>query len=120
MLSLPARVGALNLSRNAISGTIPPWIVADPDASALLRSFLTTPTSHNRFSGEIPIGITTIWSLKGLFLSDNQLSGDPGIGNLTYLQVLDLSNNRLSDAVPTGLAGCFHMWRRGRKDRIYR
>ncbi|KAI3496048.1 hypothetical protein L1887_38398 [Cichorium endivia] len=58
--------------------------------------------SHNSFSGELPIGIFNITSLKTLDISRNNFSGvfPTGISNLRNLVVLDAFSNSFSGSLP--------------------
>ncbi|KAL7592230.1 hypothetical protein Lser_V15G33230 [Lactuca serriola] len=58
--------------------------------------------SHNSFSGELPIGIFNLTSLKTLDISRNNFSGDfpIGISNLQNLEVLDAFSNSFSGSLP--------------------
>ncbi|KAG1362340.1 receptor-like protein EIX1 [Cocos nucifera] len=62
--------------------------------------------SDNKFSGEIPAGLTDLVQLQSLNLSDNQFTGKipEKIGNLKSLESLDLSENRLSGTIPSGMS----------------
>ena len=59
----------------------------------------------NQLSGEIPPELGNLASLKKLYLQDNQLSGEipPELGNLANLEWLDLFENELSGCVPLTL-----------------
>ncbi|CAI9293489.1 unnamed protein product [Lactuca saligna] len=59
--------------------------------------------SHNSFSGELPIGIFNLTSLKTLDISRNNFSGDfpIGISNLQNLEVLDAFSNSFSGSLPS-------------------
>ncbi|KAF0932194.1 hypothetical protein E2562_008720 [Oryza meyeriana var. granulata] len=74
---------------------------------ALNFSALTTLTSidlsHNRLTGRIPRGITSLKELRALLLHNNQIWGSllqPALPSLRKLRFLLLSNNLLSGSVP--------------------
>ncbi len=117
------RVTGLNLSRNQLSGSIPPQLadlislqVLDLSANQLsgqippvlskLISLQVLDLSVNQLSGQIPPVLSKLTSLQWLELRINQLSGSipPALANLTSLQRLHLGNNQLSGSIPPELA----------------
>jgi Leucine-rich repeat (LRR) protein len=58
--------------------------------------------SDNKLSGTITQSICTLTSLEAIFLDENQLEGGipECIGNLSKLQQLHLFNNKLSGEIP--------------------
>jgi len=69
--------------------------------------------SNNQLSGNIPPELGNIISLIQLDLSDNQLSGSipPALGNLTNLLGLSLNNNQLSGSIPPELGNLKNLGR---------
>ncbi|KAJ0772099.1 putative leucine-rich repeat-containing, plant-type, leucine-rich repeat domain superfamily [Helianthus annuus] len=67
--------------------------------------------SVNKFSGQIPIELTTLLKLKSLNLSRNQLIGriPDKIGDLRALETLDLSVNKLSGELPVSLSAIYSL-----------
>ncbi|CAI9103008.1 OLC1v1001417C1 [Oldenlandia corymbosa var. corymbosa] len=89
----------LDLSSNHFQGPIPPNISQSmPDLIFLSRS-------NNKLSGEIPASIGEMSLLQVIDLSMNDLTGKVpnSIGNCAYLKVLDLGNNHLSGTIPDSL-----------------
>ncbi|KAB5521334.1 hypothetical protein DKX38_025653 [Salix brachista] len=84
-----------DLSRNYISGTIPPRLAQLPRLQIL--SLIV-----NRLTGPIPPEIGNITTLEELVLEDNLLGGSlpPDLGNLTSLRILALSANNFTGTIP--------------------
>ncbi|KAL7606798.1 hypothetical protein Lser_V15G14790 [Lactuca serriola] len=91
---------SLDLSRNSISGSIPPQICT------WLPYLVTLDLSGNSLSGNIPPEIQNCKFLNNLLLSDNSFSGTIPyqIGQLERLKKLDVSNNELSGSIPDDLS----------------
>ncbi|XP_022941240.1 probable leucine-rich repeat receptor-like serine/threonine-protein kinase At3g14840 isoform X9 [Cucurbita moschata] len=88
----------LDLTRNYLSGSIPPeW-----GSTNLLKISLLA----NRLTGPIPEAIGNISSLAELVLEMNQFSGSlpTELGNLTSLSRLLLTSNNFSGELPSSLA----------------
>ncbi|GKB18274.1 leucine-rich repeat-containing protein [Tanacetum coccineum] len=82
----------MSLSGNNLNGTLPSWLFTSPSLESLdLR--------YNMFSGNVPFESFALPSLKRLYLSNNQLSGQidmQTLPKLTNLTDLDLSTNNFS------------------------
>ncbi|KAH0990620.1 hypothetical protein GBA52_002103 [Prunus armeniaca] len=91
-------LGILTLSRNRISGKIPPAI-------GNLKSLQTLSLEMNRFSGEIPTEIFDLKSLSKINISDNNLSSEipASISQCSSLAFADLSRNNLIGEIPRGI-----------------
>jgi hypothetical protein len=91
----------LNLSGNAIRGTLP------ADLFDALPSLRLLDVSRNLLSGVIPASLGRAASLEQLVMRQNQLRGPcPEVSaiNAGQLQVLDLGMNRLTGAFPRSYA----------------
>ncbi|KAJ8760915.1 hypothetical protein K2173_021953 [Erythroxylum novogranatense] len=90
----------LDLSNNALSGSIPAQICN------WLPYVVTLDLSGNQFSGSIPPEIVNCKFLNNLILSRNKLSGPIpyGLGGLERLKRLSVSDNDLSGPIPADLA----------------
>ena len=93
----PLRVRVLNLTRNHLSGIIPPEL---GQLTALKEAHLR----QNNLTGLIPPELANAGNLKTLDISYNHLSGPvpPGLANLPNLFV-DLTGNHWIDCIPVGL-----------------
>ncbi|ONI13609.1 hypothetical protein PRUPE_4G233200 [Prunus persica] len=83
----------LDLSHNKIQGKVPKWL------SAVVKDSLRQlDLSYNFFTGGLPIPPPSTFFF---FISNNQLTGEmpPTICSLSRLQILDLSNNKLSGKI---------------------
>ncbi|CAK9157070.1 unnamed protein product [Ilex paraguariensis] len=123
--SLPTSLGSLssleelNLDNNNLQGTIPLSLNGlqnlkrlefqsnkltgvFPELSQLSNLYLID-ASDNAISGELPATFPA--SIFEISMRNNQLEGNipASVTNLMYLQVMDLSYNRLSGSVPSGL-----------------
>lgn len=92
------RVVSLSLSRNNLSGPIPPELAG-------LTSLSTLVLDSNDLNGPIPPELGKLSSLRVLILGSNDLTGPvpPELGNLTSLEVLILSSNDLTGPIPPEL-----------------
>ncbi|KAG6408273.1 hypothetical protein SASPL_131278 [Salvia splendens] len=100
--SIPTSIGllanllSLNLHNNGFSGRI-------PSSMHNCKKMLKMGLADNRLGGDIPTWIgTSLVELRILILRSNNLSGEisPELCQLSYLQILDLSNNELSGVIP--------------------
>ena len=93
------RVTALHLSRNHLSGSLPPEIV-------YLDSLATLSIGSSELGGTVPIWLGQLPNLRHLSLSHGEFSGPipPELGNLSSLISLDLSSNDLSGSIPPELS----------------
>ncbi|MCO5557380.1 hypothetical protein L7F22_010943 [Adiantum nelumboides] len=91
--------GALDLSHNRFSGSLPMWLEQLVTAQSI-------DLSNNYFTGVIPEGLGKCVALTALDLSRNQLSGELPLqlGNLEYLETLNLAFNNLSGVLPPFLS----------------
>ncbi|XP_057863074.2 receptor-like protein EIX2 [Cryptomeria japonica] len=87
----------MDLSRNQLSGNIPPEL-------GLLKGLISLNISKNNLSGSIPESLGAMAYLESLDLSKNILSGKipSQLLNLTFLAVLNLSDNMLFGLIPQG------------------
>ncbi|XP_075633843.1 uncharacterized protein LOC142606358 isoform X2 [Castanea sativa] len=120
----------LNLAENSLSGNLPldTWISC-PNLEILaldlnkisghIPSYLSNTSSlfmvdfsRNFLSGHIPRNLGNLKNLKRLSLSRNQLTAEPGhqehsfllsLTNCRFLEVLDLSSNRLNITIPDAI-----------------
>ncbi len=108
--SLPSELGnltnliELNLSSNEFSGSIPSELGNLPRLEVLNLSggFRLGGTG---LSGPIPLELTSLTSLKELYLNQNALTGPipPQLDNLTSLEILNLGGNPLTGPIPPEL-----------------
>ena len=89
----------LDLSRNDLSGPIPPEICN------WLPYIVSLDLSGNKFSGPIPPEIVNCKFLNNLILSENQLTGSIpfGLGRLDRLKTFSVASNELSGSIPDEL-----------------
>ncbi|XP_039163147.1 receptor-like protein EIX2 [Eucalyptus grandis] len=90
-------VNMIDLSRNNLSGEIPPEI-------SNLSTLRALNLSNNQLTGTIPGNISGLKQLETLDLSSNRLSGQipPGMSSMTFLNSLNLSHNNLDGEIPKG------------------
>ncbi len=95
--SIPSNIGnltkltTLNLDNNRLTGTIPLSIGS-------LTSLTSLKLNNNQLTGTIPAEIGNCTNIKNIGLFVNQLEGNvpPEIGKLIAVEILDLSNNKLT------------------------
>ena len=94
------RVVGLRLSRNGLSGEIPPELGGLSNLGSLILN-------ENALSGAIPPELGDLSNLGRLYFGGNDLAGaiPSELGNLANLRSLDLSRNTLSGAIPPALGG---------------
>nr|GMC80579.1 receptor-like protein 12 [Ipomoea batatas] len=94
-----AHLEVLDLSYNALHGTIPSCLVQNNSNLAVMN------LKGNHLSGEISQKFQHSCSLETLDLSQNLLEGQlpPSLVNCTKLKVLNLAKNRISDTFPCWL-----------------
>ncbi|KQJ86150.2 hypothetical protein BRADI_4g03650v3 [Brachypodium distachyon] len=95
ILRIPSLTLLLNLSNNALTGSIPTQI-------GHLNSLVGIDISMNRLSGEIPDALGSCVLLNSLYLRANLLQGiiPKAFSSLRGLGKLDLSSNNLVGPVP--------------------
>ncbi|KAK9935587.1 hypothetical protein M0R45_022686 [Rubus argutus] len=94
---------ALDLSGNALSGSVPPQICD------WLPYLVTLDLSNNHLSGPIPPEIVNCKFLNTLLLNDNRLSGSIPyeLARLDRLKKFSVANNALSGTIPSDLSNKF-------------
>ncbi len=116
------RVRGLSLSRNGLTGEIPPelgnlasleWLSLGgngltgeiPPELGTLASLERLSLFNNGLTGEIPPELGTLANLGGLYLNDNGLRGEipPELGTLASLEWLWLGGNDLTGEIPPEL-----------------
>ncbi len=97
-LNRDGKVVSIGLTRNGLSGPVPPEIA---QLAALRGLYLR----GNNLSGSLPPELGGLMDLEALALSENSLSGPipPELGSLANLQHLGLEFNRLSGPIPREL-----------------
>ena len=92
------RVTALDLSRNGVSGSLPPEL-------EYLDSLVKLTIVNAKLGGRVPAWLGRLSNLKHLTLDRCKFSGPipPELGNLSNLISLDLTNNDLRGAIPPEL-----------------
>ncbi|WOL01416.1 hypothetical protein Cni_G10132 [Canna indica] len=88
----------LSLSNNQLSGEVPAWL-------ANLTAVEHLDLSNNKFTGALPASIGELKNLNHLSLSNNMLTGaiPDAVAECTKLSELRLKGNRLSGSIPQGL-----------------
>ncbi|KAH7442180.1 hypothetical protein KP509_03G075400 [Ceratopteris richardii] len=91
------RIIGLHLPGKGLRGTLAAEI-------GQLTSLRHLSIHNNAITGTIPSSISALGNLRGLFLFHNRLTGNVPYSLSPVLQVLDLSHNLLSGAIPASLA----------------
>ncbi|XP_062198591.1 probable LRR receptor-like serine/threonine-protein kinase At4g37250 [Phragmites australis] len=121
-LGLIEHLRHLDLSSNALSGTIPPELLRAPELRVLslagngitgglpeqvgqLRSLRALNLAGNALSGAIPQNLTLLPNLTAVSLANNFFSGGLPGGGFPALQVLDVSANLLNGTLPPDFGG---------------
>ena len=119
------KLGLLGLRNNHLTGLIPCRVANLTQLIILDMSYnyLTGPIplglrkltllndlglAGNEFQGKFPIFIFNLGNLNFLDISDNYLSGIKWICNMTFLYVLDVSNNNFNGSLPECLHNMFY------------
>ena len=97
-LSNLAKLERLDLGINRLTGEIPPWL-------GNLDSLSYLDLGSNGLTGEIPPELSNLAKLERLHLGVNRLTGEipPWLGNLADLEFLHLGVNRLTGEIPSEL-----------------
>nr|CAB3456617.1 unnamed protein product [Digitaria exilis]CAB3504439.1 unnamed protein product [Digitaria exilis] len=113
----------LDLSGNALNGTIPPELLRAPELGVLslagngitgglpeqvgqLRSLRALNLAGNALSGAVPRNLTLLPNLTAVSLANNFFSGElPGGVFFPALQILDVSANLLNGTLPPDFGG---------------
>uniref|UniRef100_A0A0D9XBD3 Protein kinase domain-containing protein n=1 Tax=Leersia perrieri TaxID=77586 RepID=A0A0D9XBD3_9ORYZ len=117
-LGLIEHLRHLDLSGNALNGTVPAELLRAPELRVLslagngitgalseqigqLRSLRALNLAGNAFSGSIPANLTILPNLTAVSLANNFFSGELPTGGFPALQVLDVSSNLLNGTLPS-------------------
>ncbi|XP_044474187.1 receptor-like protein EIX1 [Mangifera indica] len=103
---IPFKMHLLDLSNNALSGSIFHVLCKEMNKSKSLIQILTL--RFNFLSGELPDCWMNWQQLKVLNLENNRFTGTlpPSIGTLIYLQLLNVRKNNLFGELPVSLQNC--------------
>jgi len=98
-LSHLSSLNALDMSDNQLSGEIPHNISGDGSQLSFLRF------SNNKLHGSIPLMLSVFSPLQSLLLDGNSLSGSipSNFFNSSNIQNLDISNNNIIGKIPTNI-----------------
>jgi Leucine-rich repeat (LRR) protein len=103
----PRGLTKIVLSNNQINAEIPKSI------GLLAQQLATISISNSGLRGEIPETLSNLTNLDYVLLDHNQLSGAIPPGGLSCQMILDLSYNKLTGQIPSGmpgLLGSFNMY----------
>ncbi|KAL5736372.1 hypothetical protein ACOSQ2_031160 [Xanthoceras sorbifolium] len=97
----PLSISTYLVSKNKLTGEIPPWLCHLPYLYAL-------DLSDNNLRGVLPRCLGNLHYLSVLQLQDNKFHGSipESFVNGTKLRMIDLSNNLLQGIIPRSLANC--------------
>ncbi|KAL6596987.1 hypothetical protein ACP70R_047121 [Stipagrostis hirtigluma subsp. patula] len=121
-LGLIEHLRHLDLSGNALNGTIPAELLRAPELRVLslagngitgglpeqvgqLRSLRALNLAGNALSGALPQNLTLLPNLTAVSLANNFFSGELPAGGFPALQVLDVSANLLNGTLPPDFGG---------------
>uniref|UniRef100_A0A0E0LY88 Protein kinase domain-containing protein n=1 Tax=Oryza punctata TaxID=4537 RepID=A0A0E0LY88_ORYPU len=121
-LGLIEHLRHLDLSGNALNGTLPVELLRAPELRVLslagngitgslpeevgqLRSLRALNLAGNALSGPIPANLTLLPNLTAVSLANNFFSGALPVGGFPALQVLDVSSNLLNGTLPPDFGG---------------
>ena len=91
----------LDLSYNALSGSIPPWVT-----SLAGGNIWQIKLEHNQLSGAVPLGLGLLPSLRVLWLSHNTLEGMLPLDLARSRSLISIDvryNARMCGSLPPGL-----------------
>ncbi|KAL5205710.1 hypothetical protein ABZP36_033919 [Zizania latifolia] len=121
-LGLIEHLRHLDLSGNALNGTVPVELLRAPELRVLslagngitgglpeqvgqLRSLRALNLAGNALSGAIPGNLTVLPNLTAVSLANNYFSGALPAGGFPALQVLDVNSNMLNGTLPPDFGG---------------
>ena len=113
LVQVHSATGGVNWKNNAkwLSGDLTrEWYGVTNDANGRVNGLFLR---DNQLSGEIPAGLGSLSNLTGLYLHENQLTGPipDELGSLTDLQELSLRDNQLTGEIPAELGSLSNLTR---------